>query len=65
MGSPHEPEGRAQLLHEGQLEPHAGFQTALQSSLKRPRGWLSAALFLAVTLTIRLRARFSGPPGWA
>ena len=45
--------------------PRAGFRTALQSSLKRPRGWFSAALFVTVTLTIRLRARWSGPPGWA
>ena len=45
--------------------PSAGFGTALRASLRSPRGWLSAAVFTAVTLVTRARSLVARSSGWS
>ena len=44
--------------------PRAGVGQAVRTSLKSPRGWASAAVFVAVTLVIRLRSRVDSGQAW-
>ena len=44
--------------------PRAGLGEALRTSLTSPRGWASAAVFVTVTLAIRLRSRVDGGYAW-
>ena len=46
------------------LSPSAGVGEAVRSSLKSPRGWASAAVFVSVTSVIRLRSHVRGGHGW-
>ena len=44
--------------------PRAGMGQAVRYSLKSPRGWASAAVFVTVTLVIRLRSRVGQGHSW-